>query len=146
MENLSDTYHDPSYRFPKIIIGRLIPPLKKNRGVITIRQPTLTNFDVTHIPDWFPWNWQQHPLLSSYTNDSWKIAKLGIPESRSCLLFQDVSSYFGLVAHFRVTLYHFAIFMHKKGTSSSGATCSAKVPKISVALWKVPKTSQNNGH
>jgi hypothetical protein len=32
MENLSDTYHDPSYRFPKIIIGRLTPPLKKNRG------------------------------------------------------------------------------------------------------------------
>jgi hypothetical protein len=42
MENLSDTYHDPSYRFPKIIIGRLTPPLKKTiGGVITIRQPTL---------------------------------------------------------------------------------------------------------
>ena len=46
MENLSDTYHDPSYRFPKIIIGRLTPPLKKKigGGVITIRQPTLLHF------------------------------------------------------------------------------------------------------
>ena len=47
MENLSDTYHDPSHRFPKIIIGRLTPPKIKNKSkkfrgeVITIRQPTL---------------------------------------------------------------------------------------------------------
>ena len=50
MENLSDTYHDPSYRFPKIIIGRLTPPKinKKNKlgGGITIRQPTLVKTEI----------------------------------------------------------------------------------------------------
>jgi hypothetical protein len=37
MENLSDTYHDPSYRFPKIIIGRLTPPKKKKIKKIKLR-------------------------------------------------------------------------------------------------------------
>ena len=61
MENLSDTYHDPSYRFPKIIIGRLTPPLKK-RGVITIRQPTLFEWKPkgsncgSECPAVTPWN------------------------------------------------------------------------------------------
>ena len=40
MENLSDTYHDPSYKVPKNY-RKVDPPKKKIGGVITIRQPTL---------------------------------------------------------------------------------------------------------
>ena len=48
MENLSDTYHDPSHRVPGIFYWNADPPLKKNehfqkfRGGFMIRQPTLS--------------------------------------------------------------------------------------------------------
>jgi hypothetical protein len=46
MENLSDTYHDPSYKVPKKYYWNADPPnfVFKNilfRGGFTIRQPTL---------------------------------------------------------------------------------------------------------
>ena len=52
MENLSDTYHDPSQRVPKIFYWNADPPKKKIkiilfRGGFTIMQPTLS---ISHFP------------------------------------------------------------------------------------------------